>query len=142
MKPVYLLPDLLPGEHIIREGSGYVLTTVRLRSVDNKYIKSLMLSEVTSCKMEYVENLWWVVMAAVTVALGFVVAGVDRSVWPLIVAGLLAVIMLYAYRDTRSGKVVIASPTLQISIYFQGADRSEMLTLVDALEQAKHLPSE
>ena len=141
MKRLPILSNLIPDEHILREGEGYVLTTVRLRSANNRFVKSVMLSEVTSCRIEYVEHPFWVLLAVLLAMAGMVLSNETHSGAPAFIAIAMAVVMIFAFFQTRSGLVRVASPTLYIDITFTSTDSEEMLALVDLVEQAKWLPN-
>lgn len=123
---------------------GLVLTShrVRLRSKSNgsEEMVSIMLDQITSCRLARQSQPVLLVIAAVC-GLGGLLLGVFGigSVGPMVLGLLLAAILVAAYFGSRREELVLSSANGSIAVVTRGVDVNATIAFVDAVEAAKNL---
>jgi hypothetical protein len=135
----------LQGEAVLLQVAGNKLTLsshrVRYESdaLGSAEIKSIMLEEVTSIAMVYSSNVTFLVLAAISLIVGFVVAANDPRMQGALVIGVIAAIVLAVlFFVSRRQTLSFASAGATITVNTQGMKLDAVKELIERAEAAKN----
>lgn len=121
---------------------GLVLTShrVRLQTKANgaEEIVSVMLDQITSCRLVRQSQPILLVFAAICGLGGLALLAVDVGPTPAVVGVLLAVIFVVSYLGRRREELVISSANGSIAVLTRGVAAHAAVAFVDAVETAKN----
>jgi len=137
--------NLMPNESVLleSEGKSLILTTHRVRyqveTFGNAAIRSIMLEELASCALVRSSNMLFLVLAAICVVLGLLVAAGGRGMEGALVIGfILAVVFVITYFASRRQVLALASAGTTIMVNTQGMNLDLAKQFIERTEAAKN----
>jgi hypothetical protein len=127
---------LLPDEQII-EKTPLILTNYRIRFESKDMLRSMMLEDLSFCKVDLEANTW-ALAAAIIAAIAAAGLLLNRVEGGGAVAAMLAVLLGLYYIISRKTFLVVASSGGRIVYELQGQSRDMAGSFVDQAEAAKH----
>jgi len=126
----------LPDEKDIATFAGVKLTTHRVRfdakRMGAQEVKGIMLEQVASCSMAYKSYLILLVLAAISLASGFV----EKN---LLIGGIIgAIILVVLFLVTRKRHLIIGSAGDSISLLIVGQNPDKIREFIGQIEEAKN----
>lgn len=131
---------LFPDEQIITQSSegAVTLTTHRIcyeyREWGRSYNQNIMLEHITSCE-NYSSNRYTLLILAGLLLAVAIFSNETEIKAPAVAISLLCA---FAYWQTRSNFVIIASPSTKMRIKVTGMRREKVLDFINKIEQTKH----
>lgn len=117
---------------------GITLTSHRVRfdakEIGKRKIISIMLDELTSCTLSYKSHFMLIVLAVLSIIIGYADSDQPGS---LVVGIVFSIILTAAYFITRKNIFSLSSPTASIDIEAKGIKSEEIEDFIDSVEKAK-----
>lgn len=101
-------------------------------------VTSIMLEDVTSCKMIYTEKILWAVLAALAFVVGGGISVAQQNSVGVIAGGIVALVLFLAFRKSRTQRLVLASSSGSIETDISGADTKPSTDFIHAVQAAKN----
>jgi hypothetical protein len=135
----------LQGEAVLLQvaGNRLTLSTHRVRyesdSLGSAEIKSIMLEEIASIAMVRSSNVAFLILAAICLLVGFVVAANDPRMEGALIIGVIAgIVLAVLFFASRRQVLSLASAGVTITVNTQGMKVADVKEFIDRTEAAKN----
>jgi len=136
------VPQVSSGEKVLLQIHELVLTTHRVRLKEsigwgNIELTSIMLGEVTSCRIGHRSKAIFLVITAIVLIASLILSGINQNAGYLLPGLVIAGLMVAMYCATRGGILIINATRDAIRLPFIRTSLMEIEKFVDTLEAAR-----